>query len=105
MLNLSKYILAVSTSLLAVASLAGDINQPKHLSNESMNKINQVRLYGLVAGGAYKDKIEDELKDSDFDNFGQSGCDVSIGNSRQPNSLSFGERDVIITGDVINYCK
>ena len=50
MKKLPILIFAIPVSfLISSFCLAGDINQPNHLPNDARNKINQVRLKGLVA--------------------------------------------------------
>lgn len=91
--------------LVATQCLAADINQPVHLPNKVMNKINQVRLQGLVAENEIGSLVNDELNRSGISQIGQSGCNLNVGNTVSGNSLLTGDRDVIITGDVINFCK
>ena len=85
--------------------MAGDINQPTHLPNEAKNKINQVRLKGLVADDEFEDIAKDAISSSDFGLIEQYGCSVNIGSTVADSSVTSGDRDVIVTGDVINFCK
>lgn len=105
MMKLIKSLLFCSTSLFGLHSLAADINQPVHLPNKAVNKINQVRLQGLVAKDENQQLVEDELNKSGINKIEQFGCNLNVGNTVSSNSLLSGDRDVIITGDVINFCK
>lgn len=105
-MKLLKQILSCCASLLLVTqSLAADINQPIHLPNKAVNKINQVRLQGLVAKDEIGSLVNDELNQSGINQIEQLGCNLNIGNTVSSSSLLSGDRDVIITGDVINFCK
>ena len=106
MKKLYSLLFIIPTScLIGSTCLAGDINQPTHLPNEARNKINQVRLKGLVADDEFKDIAKDAINPSDLNLVEQYGCSVNIGNTVADNSVSSGDRDVIVTGDVINFCK
>lgn len=89
-----------STQLL----LAGDINQPTHLPNKAMNKINQVRLKGLTARVENENAVAREFQNIGIGRIEQLGCNVNLGNTIVSSGNLSGDRDVIITGDVINYC-
>ena len=98
-------LLILSGFLFCLTSFAGDINQPTHLPNDARNKINQVRLKGLVADEEFEGIAKDAIGSSDLNLIEQYGCSVNIGNTVADNSVSSGDRDVIVTGDVINFCK
>ena len=105
-MKLLKQLLSCCASLLvATQCLAAEINQPIHLPNKAMNKINQVRLQGLVAESENKQLVNDELNRAGINQIEQLGCNLNIGNTVSGSSQLSGDRDVIITGDVINYCK
>ena len=91
--------------LLGTQSMAGDINQPIHLPNKSVNKINQVRLQGLITEKETRLSVDDELNATGLNQIEQFGCNLNIGNTVSGSSLLSGDRDVIITGDVINVCE
>lgn len=91
--------------LLSMQCQAGDINQPIHLPNKSVNKINQVRLQGLITEKEVGLRVDDELNATGLNQLEQFGCNLNIGNSVSGSSILSGERDVIITGDVINICE
>ena len=84
--------------------LAGDINQPTHLPNKAMNKINQVRLKGLTARVENENAVAREFQNIGIGRIEQLGCNVNLGNTIVSSGNLSGDRDVIITGDVINYC-
>ncbi len=84
---------------------AADINEPVHLPNRTVNKINQIRLQGLVAEDENRELVEDELNKSGLNSLEQTGCNLNIGNTVSSSSILPGDRDVIITGDVINLCE
>lgn len=105
-MKLLKQLLSSCVSILVVTQcLAADINQPVHLPNKAMNKINQVRLQGLVAEDENRKLVSDELNNAGINQIEQLGCNLNIGNTVSGSSQLSGDRDVIITGDVINYCK
>lgn len=91
--------------LFSTLSMAGDINQPIHLPNKSVNKINQVRLQGLITEKETRLTVDEQLDAANLNQIEQFGCNLNIGNTVSGSSLLSGERDVIITGDVINVCK
>lgn len=98
--------LLISASfLLSTQCLSGDINQPIHLPNKSVNKINQVRLQGLITEKEVGLQVDDELNATGLNQIEQYGCNLNIGNSISGSSILSGERDVIIAGDVINVCE
>lgn len=84
--------------------LGGDINQPTHLPNKAMNKINQVRLKGLTARVENENAVVREFQNIGIGRIEQLGCNVNLGNTIVSSGNLSGDRDVIITGDVINYC-
>ena len=96
-----------STALLlcTIPLPAADINSPVHLPNKAVNKINQVRLKGLVTDDETRAQVGEELNRIGLDRFEQNGCNLNIGNTTSANSLLSGDRDVIVTGDVINVCQ
>ena len=79
-----------ASCLISSVCFAGDINQPTHLPNESRNKINQVRLKGLVADDEFNDIVKDSINPSDLNLVDQYGCTVNIGNTVADNSVSSG---------------
>ncbi|MBT3047954.1 MAG: hypothetical protein G8D61_16920 [gamma proteobacterium symbiont of Ctena orbiculata] len=83
---------------------AADINQPTHLPNRAMNKINQVRLQGLVAEDEIEKDVAQEFGNIGIDRLQQTGCNLNLGNTIVSSGNLSGDRDVIITGDVINFC-
>ncbi|MCU7851825.1 MAG: hypothetical protein KZQ80_06400 [Candidatus Thiodiazotropha sp. (ex Monitilora ramsayi)] len=87
------------------ASHAGDINQPTHLPNNAMNKINQVRLKGLTARIENENAVSREFQNLGIGRIEQLGCNLNLGNTIVSSGNLSGDRDVIITGDVINYCE
>lgn len=106
MKKLPILIFAIPVSfLISSFCLAGDINQPNHLPNDARNKINQVRLKGLVADDEFEGIVDDAIGSPGSALIDQYGCSVNIGNTVADNSVSSGDRDVIVTGDVINFCK
>ena len=106
MMKTQIQILLFGTSLLVGSyCLAADINRPIHLPNESVNKINQVRLQGLIAEKENEANVNDELNAAGLNRIQQFGCNLNIGNTVSGSSLLSGERDVIIAGDVINVCE
>lgn len=84
---------------------AGDINLPTHLPNRAINKINQVRLLGLTAERDNESRIDEELGELGIGSLNQSGCNLNVGNSIGAAPRLSGDRDVIINGDIINFCK
>ncbi|MCU7845367.1 MAG: hypothetical protein KZQ93_16175 [Candidatus Thiodiazotropha sp. (ex Monitilora ramsayi)] len=84
---------------------AGDINQPTHLPNNAMNKINQVRLKGLTARIENENAVSREFQNIGIGRIEQLGCNLNLGNTIVSSGNLSGDRDVIITGDVINYCE
>lgn len=91
--------------LISSYGIAGDINQPNHIPNDARNKINQVKLRGLLADDEFEGIVEDAIGSPESALIDQYGCSVNIGNTVADNSISTGDRDVIVTGDVINFCK
>lgn len=105
-----KAILTILVTVLFLANMpslsrAGEINQPSHLPNRVMNKINQVRLLGLTAEEDYEALEDDTLNLPGIGTLDQIGCNLNVGNTVGDASRTGGSRDVIINGDVINFCK
>ena len=87
-------------------SQAQNINQPKsHLPNDIANKVSRIRLKALVTEAESEEEVEDEFDRLGISNFGPPGCSVNLGNTLSTGPGSNVEKDVVIVGDVINYCQ
>ena len=97
--------LALITSLgLHFSCKAQSINQPKsHLPNDIANKVTQVRLKTLVIEEEVRNKVDGQLKNFSIRGLERGGCDLNLGNTIASGSSV--ETEVVIVGDVVNYCR
>lgn len=95
----------VASFLLPGTSFAQEINHPKsHIPNHLANKITNVRLRALVAEDEIGDEVNEQLHGIGFRGFEQVGCNVNIGNIANTSPGASLDKDVVVIGDVINYC-
>ncbi|MGI9304026.1 MAG: hypothetical protein ACR2RB_15195 [Gammaproteobacteria bacterium] len=86
--------------------LAQEINHPKsHLPNHIANKITNVRLRALVAEEEINAELDDQFGSGGFQGLDRSGCNVNVGNTTYTSPGANIDKDVVIVGDVINYCQ
>lgn len=93
--HIALLIIGVSASGLAQAGKYDEINMRTHVDNASMNKIAGARLQGMLVGS---DR-------SSSPNTGKRDCVTQIGNQNSNQSLIGSQQDVIVIGDVINFCQ
>ena len=90
-------ILTLSLGIAGTASAGkyDEINMRQHVDNESMNKVADARLRGMLAG----------QNTGKGRGTGRRDCITQIGNQNANQSLIGSEQDVIVIGDVINVCQ
>ncbi|MGI9332844.1 MAG: hypothetical protein ACR2RL_06760 [Gammaproteobacteria bacterium] len=97
----------IAMALLAIAWIpavvAQQINGPPLLRSNTANKITNVRLRALNSED--DDERQRELERGLIDRDPQSGCDIFLGNSSFSGARSSVDRDVIVVGDIINFCR
>ncbi len=95
-LTIALAVIGLSMSVNASASKYSDINQRTHIDNSSMNKISGARLRGMLVGSDRKKRSPGT---------GDQDCVTQIGNQGSNQSLIGNQQDIIIVGDVINFCQ
>jgi len=94
-LSIALIVVGLSVSGLASASKYSEINVRTHVDNASLNKIAGARLQGMLAGS---DR-------SPGPSTGSRDCVTQIGNQDANQSLIGSQQDVIVIGDIINFCQ
>lgn len=89
----------------APVATAQQINQPKHIPNNLLNKVTSVRLRGLTLESEIRDQVDEELQGAGIDDFVRQDCSLNIGNTNDVSRTASVDRDVVIVGDVVNFCR
>jgi len=80
------------------ASEHTEMNIRQTIDNSSMNKIVGARLRGLLAGETAQRGVSEA-------GASESDCSTNIGNTVGQTPLTGSVQDIIIVGDIINFCQ
>jgi len=104
-----KTINYLSAAMIALATTVGspvyaekpeEMNLRQHMDPRLRNKLSNARLKGMLAGEKAKSQIAES-----FPGDQDTKCSTQIGNLALGNSGQSNSQDIIILGDVINYCN
>lgn len=79
----------------ASAIKPNEMNLRQTIDNGSMNKVAAARLRGMLAGEHAQQQVNQNGND----------CQTQIGSIEDDGSLLGGKQDIIIIGDIINFCR